>query len=113
MPSVGIRPKEVFSAQTRWRMAGMSIEPRVSVPIAAGTRPAATAAAEPELEPPGLVPGKVGLTVCPKRSEKPGGSSVETNPDSSESVVFMKRCAPASLSLATAGASRPAGESSM
>ena len=42
--------------------AGWRIEPPVSVPIASGTMPAATHAAEPPLEPPGVrveVPGIV------------------------------------------------------
>ena len=34
--------------------AGTRPEPAVSVPSASGTRPAATATAEPELEPPGI-----------------------------------------------------------
>ena len=35
------------------KLAGWRIEPPVSVPVVAGTRPAATATAEPPEEPPG------------------------------------------------------------
>ena len=45
-PYVGFKPT------TPHNDAGVRIEPPVSVPSAAGTNPAATAAAEPLLEPP-------------------------------------------------------------
>ncbi len=48
-----IRPRVVFNPTTPHRPAGMRTEPPVSVPIAAVARPAATATAEPLLEPPG------------------------------------------------------------
>ena len=43
-PTVGLMPTMPFAK------AGTRIEPAVSVPIATGHRPAATAAADPELE---------------------------------------------------------------
>src|SRR5436190_22368060 len=46
-PTLGFRPTILLSA------AGTRPEPAVSVPSASGTRPAATATAEPELDPPG------------------------------------------------------------
>ena len=46
--------------------AGWRIEPPVSVPIAHGARPAATAAAEPPEEPPGTRPWSHGLRTAPK-----------------------------------------------
>ena len=46
--------------------AGCRIEPPVSVPSASGARPAATAAAEPPLEPPGTMRASHGLCVGPK-----------------------------------------------
>jgi hypothetical protein len=46
-PSVGFRPTMLL------RPAGTRPEPAVSVPSASGTIPAATATAEPELDPPG------------------------------------------------------------
>ena len=39
----------------------MRIEPPVSLPMAMGTIPAATAAPEPPLDPPGIRPGSQGL----------------------------------------------------
>ena len=40
-------------------------EPLVCEPMASGTMPAATAAAEPEEEPPGVRSGSCGLRVAP------------------------------------------------
>ena len=45
--------------------AGIRIEPPPSVPIASGTSPAATAAAEPPDEPPGTRPVSQGFEVRP------------------------------------------------
>ena len=50
-PTVGLRPTMLLSP------AGTRPEPAVSVPSANGTRPRATATAEPELEPPGTMAG--------------------------------------------------------
>ena len=47
-PTVGLKPTIEFIAD------GLTIDPSVSVPIAATQNPAATATAEPELDPPGL-----------------------------------------------------------
>src|SRR6202163_1085823 len=46
--------------------AGMRIEPPMSVPIATVAIPAATAAALPPLEPPGVIPARQGLLVAGK-----------------------------------------------
>ena len=43
----------------------MRIEPPVSVPSAASARPAASAAAEPPLEPPDVRPGAAGFGTVP------------------------------------------------
>src|ERR1700730_8754767 len=61
-PSRLIRPYEVFSPYTPQQAAGMRIEPPVSVPMVKSTGgapcgPAATAAAEPLDEPPGMRSG--------------------------------------------------------
>ena len=56
---VGLRPTTPQAA------AGWRIEPPVSVPVAAGARPAATAAAEPPEDPPGVRPSFQGLCVAP------------------------------------------------
>ncbi len=46
---------------------GIRIDPAVSVPTESSTMPAATAAAEPPLDPPGLRDGAAGFTTRPKR----------------------------------------------
>ncbi len=58
-PRLGFRPTMLLS------MAGTRPEPAVSVPSAMGTRPAATATAEPELEPPGMRSGARALRGTP------------------------------------------------
>src|SRR5438552_679699 len=58
-PNVGLIPA------TPQNEAGIRIEPPPSVPIASGTRPAATAAAAPPLEPPGTRPSSHGFDVAP------------------------------------------------
>ena len=52
-PSRGTRPRVGARAATPQNAAGRPIEPMVCVPSAASTKPAATAAAEPDDEPPG------------------------------------------------------------
>ena len=49
----------------------MRTEPRVSVPRAASQMPAATAAAEPALEPPGVNPARRGLWQRPNHALSP------------------------------------------
>ena len=53
-PKVETRPRLGFSPTILLRPAGTRPEPAVSVPSASGTNPAATATAEPELDPPGI-----------------------------------------------------------
>ena len=65
MPSVGICVREALNPTTPQKAAGRAIEPIVCVPRATGQRPAATAAAEPLLEPPGVCSGFQGLRVGP------------------------------------------------
>src|SRR5574343_557935 len=60
VPYEGLRPVRPHSA------AGWRIEPPVSVPVAAGARRAATAAAEPPDEPPGTRAVSHGLRTGPK-----------------------------------------------
>src|SRR6516165_11526077 len=59
-PRCGLTPTRLHQA------AGMRTDPAPSEPIAAGTIPAATAAAEPPLEPPGVWSKLQGLRVAPK-----------------------------------------------
>ena len=71
------------------------MEPPAWLPMAAGSIPAATAAAEPEEEPPGVRAGSKGLVVGPGCA-----------PPSSEVTVLASTTAPASRSAATAALSR-------
>ena len=53
MPRIGTRPRVGLIVDVPHIADGMRSEPAVSVPVAAGTVRAASAAAEPPLEPPG------------------------------------------------------------
>ena len=61
------RPRAALSPTRPQHEAGMRIEPPPSLPWAIGTMPAATAAAEPPLEPPGVRSSPHGLRVGPNR----------------------------------------------
>ncbi len=61
----GINPCEGLKPYTPQNAAGLITEPLVCVPSASGTMPAATAAAEPLEEPPGVCSGLCGLRVLP------------------------------------------------
>src|ERR1700683_2381665 len=61
----GIAPKLGLRPTTPLKAAGLMTEPSVCVPRASGPIPAATAAAEPDDEPPGVCMGFHGLTVGP------------------------------------------------
>ena len=52
MPPAGRRPKVGLKPATPQQAAGKRVEPPASVPSAASTHPAATAAADPPLDPP-------------------------------------------------------------
>ena len=77
--------------------AGWRIEPPVSVPIAHGAVPAATAAAEPPEEPPGTRSGSQGLRTGPKPE-----FSVEDPIANSSWFVLPSTGAPASRRRVTA-----------
>src|SRR5262245_64168711 len=64
-PAVETRPRLGFRPTILQSPAGTRPEPAVSVPSASGTRPAATATAEPELEPPGISAALNGLRGIP------------------------------------------------
>src|SRR5688572_4078265 len=70
-PTVGLKPTMPLTD------AGQVIEPSVSVPIAAGTIPAATAAPLPELEPQGLRSSAWGLRTWPPTALQPEMESLE------------------------------------
>ncbi len=63
MPDMGSIPKLGLKPVTPQYDAGRITDPPVCVPTANGTKPAATAAAEPADEPPGVRPGALGLSV--------------------------------------------------
>src|SRR5260370_36118338 len=69
----GLRPRVGFIPKSPQHDAGMRIEPPPSLPCAIGTMPAATAAAEPPLEPPVVGEGAHGLQLGAKRSGAVGG----------------------------------------
>ena len=54
MPAFETSPRLDLSPTVLLNAAGTRPEPAVSVPSASGTSPAATASAEPALEPPGI-----------------------------------------------------------
>lgn len=64
-PVVSMRPNVGLRPMTPQKAAGIRMDPAVSVPMAKGARPAASAAAEPPLEPPGTTVGSHGLRVGP------------------------------------------------
>src|SRR5205823_10704924 len=93
--TVGLIPT---SPQTE---AGEVIEPSVSVPMAAAHRFAATAAAEPELDPDGQRSSAYGFRVCPPRALQPLDECVERMLAHSLRLVLPRMIAPAARSLAT------------
>ena len=70
-PSVGLMPTMPQACD------GLTIEPSVSVPTASGASPAATATAEPELDPDGLRPAPCGFTAWPPSVDQPLEDCVE------------------------------------
>ena len=56
-PCLLMRPTFGLSPTTPFLLDGPRIEPSVSVPMAAAQKPAATATADPELEPQGFLKG--------------------------------------------------------
>src|SRR5262245_39604679 len=80
--------------------AGMRSDPPPSLPWASGTRPAATAAAAPPLDPPAVAPGDHGLRAA-------GATSVSEYSDrpNSLAVVLPRLISPASRRRTTTSAS--------
>src|SRR5579872_4897856 len=64
-PAVGTSPRLGFNPTMLLSIAGTRPEPAVSVPSASGTRPADTATAEPELDPPGTRSARIGFFGMP------------------------------------------------
>ena len=67
MPTLGNSRNDGLKPATPQYEAGRITEPPVWLPVASGSMPAATAAAEPDEEPPGVCPGLRGLRVLPGR----------------------------------------------
>src|SRR5689334_22516212 len=88
-PTVGLMPTTPLTA------AGTRIDPSVSVPMAATARLAATADAEPELDPCGEVSRTYGLSPWPPRALQPLEERVERKLAHSLMLVFPKRTASA------------------
>jgi len=86
-------------------LAGHTIEPSVSVPTASGTRPAATATPEPELDPDGLRSSACGLAACPPSVLQPLLDAGERKLAHSDRLALPTITAPASRSLRTQNAS--------
>ena len=84
------------------RAAGWRIDPPVSVPSESGANPAATAAADPPLEPPGTREGSHGLWVTPKAEcsvdEPIANSSMLVLPIGTSPAAFARVTQPASYS---------------
>src|SRR3546814_17330850 len=100
---VGFIPTMPFTA------AGQVIEPSVSVPIAAGTMPAATATALPELEPQGLRSSACGLRVWPPIALQPEIELDERKLAHSLRFVLPTITAPAARRFATKELGRASG----
>ena len=67
-PCLSMRPSLVLNPTMPQKLAGARIEPPVSLPIAQGARPAATATAAPEEEPPAIARGN-GVAGISRRAE--------------------------------------------
>ena len=63
--SRGTRPKLCFKPTTPQKEEGILMDPPPSLPMATAHRPAATAAADPPLEPPGVRVWSTGFAVAP------------------------------------------------
>src|SRR4051794_5526688 len=90
------RPREGLMPTSPQQDAGMRIEPPPSLACATGSRPAATAAAAPPLEPPGVRVGSHGLRHAPFSSD-----SVCAIVPNSGVFVLPRMTKPASLMLRT------------
>src|SRR5258708_38975339 len=99
-PTVG------FSPTTPLIAAGQVIDPSVSVPIAASTSPAATAAALPDDEPQGSRSSANGFRVCPPTPLQPEIDALDRMLAHSDKCVVPRITAPAAPSRATRAASR-------
>ena len=105
-------PTDGLIPATPLREQGQVIDPSVSVPTASGARPAASAAPDPEEEPPALRSSAHGLPVRPPTADQPDVDLGERMFAHSDRLVAARTIAPASRRRATSGASRTAGRPS-
>src|SRR5262245_42750492 len=94
------RPYVGFKPMTPQRAAGWRTEPPVSDPSASGTSPAATAAADPPLDPPGTRSSAQGLCAGPNAE-----FSFDDPIANSSQLVLPTMTAPAASRRATTVAS--------
>src|SRR5438093_6864412 len=97
---IGTRPKVGLRPTSPQKLAGMRIEPAPSEPSANGASPAATAAAPPPVDPPGVRVRSQGLRDSPNN-----GLSVEPRQANSGRLVRPTKIAPAARRRATLGLS--------
>lgn len=83
------------------------IDPSVSVPIAAGASPIATAVALPDDEPHGVRVGSQGFSVCPPTALQPLKELDDRMLAHSDRLALPRMTAPFVRRRATSGASRP------
>ena len=69
MPAPGTRPSVGLTPTRLWDVAGLRIEPSVSVPTVTVASPSAAAAPDPELDPLGLRLTSYGFSTCPPSDE--------------------------------------------
>ena len=107
-PGCGIRPYDGLNPGRPQNAPGMRVEPPPSEAVANGTMPAATAAAEPPLDPPGVRDGFHGLRVTPHA----GVAVMQVEPNSGAAVLPIGT-APAARSRATCTESSSIGGRSL
>src|SRR5829696_1608717 len=99
-----MRPNDGLWPTRPVKPAGVRVEPPPSLAVANGTIPAATAADEPPLEPPGVRVVSHGLRVTPS-----AGLAVNAHEPNSGAAVLPMGIAPAARRRATCSSSRATG----
>src|SRR5262245_46321469 len=99
-----MRPNDGLWPTSPQKPAGVRVEPPPSLAVANGTMPAATALADPPLDPPGVRVGSHGLRVTPHALD-----AVYAHVPNSGAAVLPTGTAPAARNRATWIASASAG----
>src|SRR5258707_14648933 len=94
MPTLGNSRYDGLKPATPQKLAGLITEPPVCVPVAIGKKPAATPAADPDDEPPGVCARFLGLRVLP--GSRWANSVVTVLPSSVPPVRRISATSPAS-----------------